>query len=68
MNARFSKPVIPGDTLTVSMWVDGSNALFRTTNQDGDVVIDQGGFYVRLIKVRMVVEAQTWPRSLTRSR
>ena len=42
MNARFSKPVIPGDTLTVSMWVDGSNALFRTTNQDGDVVIDQG--------------------------
>jgi len=42
MNARFSKPVIPGDTLTVSMWVDGSEALFRTTNQDGDVVIDQG--------------------------
>ena len=44
MNARFSKPVIPGDTLTVSMWVDGSEALFRTTNQDDDVVIDQGVF------------------------
>ena len=44
MNARFSKPVIPGDTLIVSMWVDGSEALFRTTNQDGDVVIDQGVF------------------------
>ena len=44
MNARFSKPVIPGDTLTVSMWVDGSEALFRTTNQDGEVVIDQGVF------------------------
>ena len=44
MNARFSKPVIPGDTLTVTMWVDGSEALFRTTNQDGDVVIDQGVF------------------------
>ena len=44
MNARFSKPVIPGDTLTVSMWVDGNNALFRTTNQHGDVVIDQGQF------------------------
>lgn len=44
MNARFSKPVIPGDTLTVSMWVDGNEALFRTTNQDGDVVIDQGVF------------------------
>ena len=42
MNARFSKPVIPGDTLTVSMWVDGNEALFRTTNQNGEVVIDQG--------------------------
>tara|TARA_X000001036_G_scaffold433055_1_gene470019 strand:- start:559 stop:1197 length:639 start_codon:yes stop_codon:yes gene_type:complete len=42
MNARFSKPVYPGDKLTVSMWVDGNEALFRTTNQDGDVVLDQG--------------------------
>ena len=42
MNGRFSRPVIPGDTLTVSMWADGNRALFRTTNQDGDVVIDQG--------------------------
>ena len=42
MNARFSRPVIPGDELTVSMWVYGEQALFRTTNQKGDVVIDQG--------------------------
>ena len=42
MNARFSKPVYPGDELTVSMWMNGNNALFKTTNQDGDVVIDQG--------------------------
>jgi len=42
MNARFSRPVIPGDRLTVSMWADGNEALFRTTNQNGDVVIDQG--------------------------
>ena len=42
MNARFSRPVMPGDALTVSIWVDGSRALFRTTNQDGVVVIDQG--------------------------
>ena len=42
MNARFSRPVIPGDTLTVSMWAAGGEALFRTTNQNGDVVIDQG--------------------------
>ena len=42
MNGRFSRPVMPGDALTVSMWVDGNRALFRTTNQDGVVVIDQG--------------------------
>ncbi len=44
MKSRFSKPVIPGDALTISMWVDGNTALFRTTNQNGDVVIDQGVF------------------------
>ena len=44
MNARFSKPVYPGDELTVSIWVDGNSALFQTTNQNGDVVIDQGQF------------------------
>ena len=44
MKARFSKPVMPGDELTVSMWVDGNSALFRTTNQNGEVVIDQGTF------------------------
>ncbi len=44
MDARFSKPVMPGDDLTVSMWVDGGECQFRTTNQDGTVVIDQGVF------------------------
>jgi len=44
MKSRFSKPVIPGDALTISMWVDGNSALFRTTNQNGEVVIDQGVF------------------------
>lgn len=44
MNSRFSKPVIPGDELTISMWVDGNQALFRTQNQHGEVVIDQGLF------------------------
>jgi len=42
MEARFSKPVYPGDTLTVSMWVDGGSALFRTETQRGEVVIDNG--------------------------
>ena len=42
MEARFSKPVFPGDSLTVKMWVDGGDAVFRTERQDGDIVIDQG--------------------------
>ena len=42
MEARFSKPVFPGDSLTVKMWVDGDEAIFRTERQDGDIVIDQG--------------------------
>ena len=42
MDARFSKPVMPGDELNVSIWVDGGQALFQTRNQDGDVVLDQG--------------------------
>jgi acyl dehydratase len=42
MEGRFSKPVYPGDALTVKMWVDGGEAIFRTETQNGDVVIDQG--------------------------
>jgi acyl dehydratase len=44
MSVRFSKPVWPGDALTVSMWVDGNEALFQTRTQNGEVVIDQGKF------------------------
>ena len=45
MDARFSKPVMPGDALTVKMWGDGSGtAIFQTVNQDGAVVIDGGRF------------------------
>ncbi len=42
MDGRFSRPVFPGQDLTVSMWVDGDEAIFRTTSSDGNVVIDQG--------------------------
>ena len=39
---RFSRPVIPGDTLKVHVWGDGGDAMFRTLNSKGEVVIDQG--------------------------
>jgi acyl dehydratase len=42
MSGRFSKTVLPGDDLTVAMWVEGSECVFQTKSQSGDVVIDQG--------------------------
>jgi len=48
MYGRFSRPVWPGDTLTVSIWADGDGAaLFQTTRPDGVVVIDRGRFLAR---------------------
>ncbi len=44
MEGRFSKPVFPGEAVTVKMWVDGNSALFQTVNPAGDVVLDQGRF------------------------
>ena len=44
MEGRFSKPVMPGDSLTISIWVDGQQAIFQTRNQNGEVVFDQGAF------------------------
>jgi acyl dehydratase len=44
MEGRFSKPVYPGEAVTVKMWVDGQSALFQTVNPAGDVVLDQGRF------------------------
>jgi len=42
MEGRFAKPVFPGQSLTVQMWVEGSEALFQTVTDAGDVVISQG--------------------------
>ncbi|GAB2932882.1 MaoC/PaaZ C-terminal domain-containing protein [Nonomuraea fastidiosa] len=42
MSGRFSAPVFPGESLTVSIWVDGTDVLFRTAKDDGTVVIDRG--------------------------
>jgi acyl dehydratase len=44
MSGRFSRPVIPGEPLTVAVWLDATAgaALFQTTGADGDVVIDRG--------------------------
>jgi acyl dehydratase len=49
MSGRFSRPVLPGEPLTVSIWraEDGATALFQTTRKDGTVVIDRGRMQFR---------------------
>jgi acyl dehydratase len=54
MSGRFTRPVLPGDALTVSMWITQSaadngsgRALFQTATQDGTVVIDRGVMHFR---------------------
>jgi acyl dehydratase len=48
MSGRFSRPVLPGDTLVVSIWQeDGDSALFQTATEDGTVVIDRGRMRLR---------------------
>lgn len=43
IEGRFTKPVMPGDELTVSIWrVGDGEAVFRTSTKDGSVVIDGG--------------------------
>jgi acyl dehydratase len=43
VEGRFSAPVLPGDSLTISMWRTGDGeAVFTTARTDGTVVIDQG--------------------------
>src|SRR5215469_16420801 len=56
MSGRFSRPVLPGESLTVSVWLQGDGAtapfkraLFRTTRADGTVVVDRGRVQFRAI-------------------
>jgi acyl dehydratase len=42
MRGRFSRPVSPGASLTVSTWIEGGRALFQTTDDAGEIVIDHG--------------------------
>jgi acyl dehydratase len=47
MSGRFTRPVLPGETLVVSIWRDDGGAVFQTAKQDGTVVIDRGRVRVR---------------------
>ncbi|WP_214103698.1 MaoC/PaaZ C-terminal domain-containing protein [Acrocarpospora catenulata] len=41
MSGRFSRPVLPGETLTVALWRDGAQVRFLTST-DAGTVIDRG--------------------------
>jgi acyl dehydratase len=43
MEARFTSPVFPGETVRTEMWVVDSDILFRCRTRERDVlVLDQG--------------------------
>ena len=42
ISVRFTKPVLPGDTLTTSVWENGNSMSFEVKNQDGIKVISNG--------------------------
>ncbi|MBI2932612.1 MAG: SDR family NAD(P)-dependent oxidoreductase [Planctomycetes bacterium] len=42
LQVRFSKPVYPGDRLTVNVWEKDRTLLFETVNQDGERVLTEG--------------------------
>jgi acyl dehydratase len=42
MSARFSAPVLPGDTLLTSLWHEGGDVLFTTRTGAGTAVLTQG--------------------------
>lgn len=44
MGGRFSKPVMPGEVLTVSVWRHSGRAQYQTRTSSGDVVLDRGTF------------------------
>jgi acyl dehydratase len=49
MSGRFTRPVLPGEPLTISIWrEEGTDtALFQTARADGEVVIDRGRVQIR---------------------
>jgi acyl dehydratase len=45
MSGRFSAPVVPGDTLSVEVWREGSGATFRATATERAAVVINNGYF-----------------------
>jgi acyl dehydratase len=44
MSGRFTRPVVPGEMLTVRIWTQADEALYQTIDSSGRVVLDRGTF------------------------
>jgi acyl dehydratase len=44
MSGRFSRPVLPGEPLTVKAWRTGNSVRYVVENPSGEVVLDRGDF------------------------
>lgn len=42
VKARFTKPVIPGQTLLINMWANGSRIYFETRVLETNVIVING--------------------------
>jgi acyl dehydratase len=47
MSGRFSKPVFPGDALSIRAWRGEGPTLFQVVDDDGGIVLDRGTFALR---------------------
>lgn len=46
MSARFTRPILPGQALTVTIWRDGSDVRFRTVDDAGNIILDRGSAWI----------------------
>jgi 3-hydroxyacyl-CoA dehydrogenase/3a,7a,12a-trihydroxy-5b-cholest-24-enoyl-CoA hydratase len=46
VKARFTKPVYPGETLKIDMWLEGSRVHFKTTAVESNQEVLQGNFFL----------------------
>ncbi|KAL1110212.1 hypothetical protein AAG570_008289 [Ranatra chinensis] len=45
VKVRFSKPVVPGETLKTEMWQDGNRILFRTSAVETGIFVTSGDYH-----------------------
>lgn len=60
LEARFSAPVLPGETLRTDMWVEGNHVAFRSRVVERDVIVLTGG-HAELLSCRPTATVRGLP-------